>query len=367
MGKTTIEWTRGDDGSPGHTVNPIRARLNDAIGHYCEKVSAGCVNCYASRMQPRFGMPPFQQQRHLDVEPFFDATRLDEVLRRKKPTRWFWCDMTDLFGAWVPDAWIDQCFAVMALTPQHTHQLLTKRPERMREYVNSWSGLSGQQRSLRLRDVMYRGHPAEALIQRSAPAHVGDLAWPLPNVWAGVSCEDQPTADARIPILLQTPAAVRFVSAEPLLGPITLNPWLLSEHGRRLIGAQPGLDWLIVGGESGLKARPCDVAWIRRIVEQCRAAGVPAFVKQLGSNVRDRNDAGWDATSHVWADGADAGHPVEAHAWPDHIRGVAHNPNGWREEYQGAPVRVLLHDRKGGDFSEWPADLRVREFPTEAR
>lgn len=356
MGATSIEWT-------DRSVNPIRARLGGKVGHYCEKVSAGCAHCYASRMQSRFGMPPFQEQRRLDVEPFFDVTRLDEVLRRRKPTRWFWCDMSDLFGVWVSGDWIDQCFAVMALTPQHTHQILTKRPERMREYLahRYRRGAINNAACLRWNAPVW----SQAAGQK--PTLIGP-SWPLPNVWLGVSCEDQAAADARILTLRETPAAVRFVSLEPLLGPIDLyrGGWSLIEPLRSPSGKSwPGLDWVIVGGESGPNPRPCDVAWIRRIVEQCRAAGTAVFVKQLGSNIRDRNDAGWDATSHVWADGDDAGEPVEPRAWPDHTRGVEHNPRGWREEYQGAPVRVLLHSRKGGDPSEWPADLRVREWPRE--
>lgn len=340
MGKTTIEWTRGDDGSPGHTVNPIRARLNDAIGHYCEKVSAGCVNCYASRMQPRFGMPPFQQQRRLDVEPFFDATRLDEVLRRKKPTRWFWCDMTDLFGPWVPDAWIDQCFAVMALTPQHTHQILTKRPERMRSYLLT------PDRYTRIAAVIQNEHP-RLYVKR--PAH-----WPFSNVHLGVSCEDQPTADAMIPTLLETPAAVRFVSAEPLLGPINFTlrgdripgwdeDWrydvLSGEEwaGPRseLAEQSQSLNWVIVGGESGPSARPCDVAWIRAIVEQCRAAAVPCFLKQLGGRP-------------VVTEGS-----AIARAW------VASGATARMDDCGGIHCR----DRKGANPTEWPLDLRVREWP----
>ena len=322
MGATSIEWT-------DRSINPVRARLGAATGHYCEKVSAGWTHCYASRMQPRFGMPPFETQRRRDVQPFFDAARLNEVLRRKKPTRWFWCDMSDLFGSWVPDAWIDQCFAVMALTPQHTHQILTKRPERMRAYLNS-SPRPAQidAATLVLMDQGVINTSSPCLVQPHLPG--GVAGWPLPNVWLGTSVEDQATANARIPFLLDTPAAVRFVSAEPLLAPVDfvrggwsfLEPLRPPPGNRR--GWVRGLDWVIVGGESDPFARPCDVQWIRSIVEQCKEAGTACFVKQLGAK-----------------------------------------PCGWRSNSLG-PTIGTFHDRKGGDPDEWPADLRVRQFPKES-
>lgn len=127
MAKTSIEWT-------DFSVNPIRARLNGKVGHHCEKVSAGCKNCYSSRLQLRFGLPVFDASKRQSVEHFLDASKLEQVLRRKTPTKWFWCDMTDMFGDWVPDAWVAVCFGVMAATPWHTHQVLTKRPERARKW-----------------------------------------------------------------------------------------------------------------------------------------------------------------------------------------------------------------------------------------
>jgi hypothetical protein len=116
----------------------------------------------------------------------------------------------------------------------------------------------------------------------------------------------------------------------------------------------PGkIDWVIVGGESGRRARPFDVAWARGIVQQCRAAGIACFVKQLGANVRDRNDAGFEGN--------------EDDAWDfgtvDPVDVIEHDPDGYRQEWQGAPVRIRLRNRKGGDLAEWPVDLRVREFP----
>lgn len=187
-----------------------------------------------------------------------------------------------------------------------------------------------------------------------------------PNVWLGTSVEDQPRADERIPHLLRCPAAVRFLSCEPLLGPVDLrNPFYglfpeatptLDLHD--LPGGEPdeptadrsrGIHWVIVGGESGHGARPCDPRWVGAIVEQCRAAGVPAFVKQMGANVVTPNDRVEDQFN----DGR--------RGWPDPC--VEHDINGFREDFQGADCRIRLRDKKGGDWSEWPPDLRVREFP----
>jgi len=170
--------------------------------------------------------------------------------------------------------------------------------------------------------------------------------WPLSNVWLGVSVENQHFADERIPLLLQTPAAVRFISAEPLLGPVDLHSPVLEAD------SDGYLDWVIVGGESGAGARPFAVAWARSIVAQCQAAGVPVFVKQLGADVRDRNDAGFDGCSPT--------------SWPESIEerdAIEYELSGYREDWQGAEVRVHLRDRKGGDMAEWPSDLQVREFP----
>src|SRR5690606_26980225 len=130
--------------------------------------------------------------------------------------------------------------------------------------------------------------------------------------------------------------------------------------------ALPGIDWVIVGGESGPGARPCDIEWILSIVQQCKRAAVPVFVKQLGAFVVDRDDVGFEADRSVWAEGPDAGQPTDPRAWPRPVD-VEFDIHGFREEYQGAPVRVHLRDRKGGDPSEWPEDLRVRQWPEVKR
>lgn len=175
------------------------------------------------------------------------------------------------------------------------------------------------------------------------------LTMPLPNVWLGTSVENQHWADVRIPELLATPAAVRFLSCEPLLGPLSLtNLECFRDHfegeGWDLKPVRPGhmagLDWVIVGGESGLKARPFDLAWARSIVSQCRAAGVPVFVKQLGAKPFDQManyNEKWRTTFPSGADG----------------------------RYEANPLRfeARLKSRKGVLMAEWPEDLRVREWP----
>jgi protein gp37 len=336
MGKTSIEWC-------DHTINPIRARLNGRTGHHCVKVSPGCKNCYASRMQSRFGMPPFEVGKREGVEVFLDAGTLVEVLKRRKPTRYFWCDMSDLFGEWVPDETIAACFGVMAATPQHTHLVLTKRPERMVE----WFKWVEQHRA----STQYIPHETSVCVAAAEPI-VGPLgakcAWPLPNVWLGVSCEDQQRADERIPLLLQVPAAVRFVSAEPLLGPIdfrngTSNRWSVPTRDVDGVGVEwtdPGpnyipVDWVIVGGESGPGARPCNVEWIRSIVKQCAEAGTACFVKQLGAVPLVGSINGFTINQ------LDASQP----------------------QYGDDVVVARFKSRKGGDMDEWPEDLRVREMP----
>lgn len=261
-GSTGIEWTDA-------TWNPIRG---------CARVSEGCRNCYAEGVAKRFSGPgrPYHgliaRTGQWNGGVMVVEHLLDWPLRKRKPQRIFVNSMSDLFHEAVPDEWIDQIFAVMALAPQHTFQVLTKRPERMREYFAD----------LGLRAEMI-GIEAEAI--GGIDRHTEDLKqrWPLPlpNVWLGVSVEDQATADVRIPLLLQTPAAVRWVSAEPLLGPVDLlysafdGAWPFKEMGQ--------LDWVVVGGESGRNARPMHPYWARSLRDQCQAAGVPFLFKQWGN------------------------------------------------------------------------------------
>lgn len=338
MGKTSIEWT-------DHSINPIRARKDDAVGHYCEKVSDGCANCYASRLQSRFKMPTFGSGQKRDlVECFLDESKLAEVIRRRKPTRYFWCDMTDLFGEWVPHEWISDCVEVMVGTPHHSHQLLTKRPERMAALL---PGIFEDLQFKRIR----MGVGDQTLID-----HANSHSTP-PNIWVGTSVENQEQADKRIPELLKVPAAVRFLSCEPLLGPVGLKcirrgDWTIDSvsgwwttdvqcgpdvFGQGQCEQGPAIDWVIVGGESGRHARDCNVGDVRSILSQCREAGVACLVKQLGSRPYEIQER------------------------------VSRWPTGTSVDFvEDRIVRVSLNDSKGGDPSEWPEDLRVREFPEVA-
>lgn len=299
-----IEWTE-------KTWNPV-------VG--CSVVSPGCTNCYAMKMAARLeamageglddngygvrGTGPLDHYRgttkrskagpvwtgKLALAPEHIIT---EPLRRRKPTMYFVNSMSDLFHESVPDKWIDRVFAVMALCPQHTFQVLTKRSTRMREYM-------------RRHDIIGLRWAFQWLLIAGEPMPHPDEAveWSrsgLPNVWLGVSCERQQEADARIPDLLATPAAVRFVSAEPLLGPVDFTRlfmtngtggagrydalrgiWRPGDLDELRTSGQPRLDWIIVGGESGANARPMHPDWARSIRDQCVSAGVPFFFKQWG-------------------------------------------------------------------------------------
>lgn len=279
MAKTKIEWT-------DEVWNPVTG---------CSKVSHGCKYCYAERVFPR----PYPGRAFTDVRTH--PERLDAPLRWRKPRRVFVNSMSDLFHDDVPDDFINEVFAAMALAPQHTFQVLTKRPLRMKKYMTSWPDGAGRVHHIRsaVRRMLYgdrRDWSSDDPEWKRAMAAVA--VWPLPNVWLGVSVEDQETADYRIPFLLDTPAAVRWVSAEPLLGPVDLGKWLWSCCGNTTTGAeymgqreevccnQPEprdlLDWLVAGGESGPHARPMHPDWPRSLRDQCAAAGVPFFFKQHG-------------------------------------------------------------------------------------
>jgi protein gp37 len=240
--KSEIEWTDA-------TWNPVTG---------CSKVSEGCRNCYAEALSLRFGR---------SKKPWAAAFAAENVVlhpeRLKQPFKWreprtvFVNSMSDLFHEQIPDDYIGRIFRVMERTPQHTYQILTKRPERMRQW---YLGTEHHR----------RGEP------------------PLPNVWLGVSVEDQHAAHGRVPILLGTPAAVRFLSCEPLLAPVDLSLWLEESRSPEMDMIDSGrprhghLHWVIVGGESGPRRRPMDLNWARSLRDQCVSAGVPFFFKQVG-------------------------------------------------------------------------------------
>lgn len=257
---TTIEWTNA-------TWNPVRG---------CAIVSKGCTNCYAMRQAHRFSAPGGAYAGLTQLtkggpvwtgKVTLHPELLHQPWRWKKPRRIFVNSMSDLFHEDVPDDFIAQVWFTMACTQQHTFQILTKRPQRMLE----WLTRHGQ-------NAVFAGEEPE--YQESLKRH----GWPLRNVWLGVSVEDQASADERIPWLLQTPATVRWISAEPLLGPVRIERWLPA----KIIGGpgEPtleGLDWVVAGGESGHGARPTHPDWIRALRDQCAAAGVPFFFKQWGA------------------------------------------------------------------------------------
>jgi len=255
----------------------------------CTKVSDGCDHCYAERITERFhGKGAFAQ---VTLHP----ERLELPLRWRKPRRVFVNSMADVFHKDVPLEALARAWAVMAATPQHVYQILTKRHGRMHAVLSDpdgeFQGMVGEWRYL-------HGETDTTVLTPEDPS----WGWPLPNVHIGVSVEDQKHADLRIPALLDTPAAVRFLSCEPLLGPVGIERYLwldgastagpFYDHAGRYrggggIGGQTltsvpsrDLHWVIVGGESGSDSRPMELDWVRSLVSQCQHAAVPVFVKQ---------------------------------------------------------------------------------------
>jgi protein gp37 len=373
---SSIEWTDA-------TWNPV-------VG--CTPVSPGCLNCYAARMARRLeamGRPEYAPREvarraddHADCVECgrtgaveingADRTctaartvriaevrggravftgdvrtvpeRLTDPLGWRKPRMVFVDSMSDLFHEAVPFEFVDRVFAVMALCPQHTFQVLTKRPERMAEYLRTFFDSAGTLNEARHAELNNLGN---SLTEPPDHDSIASTPWPLPNVWLGTSIESD-EYHARAWKLLECPAAVRFLSLEPLIAPVDLDKWELLH--KAWIEKRPTMvryiDWVIVGGESGPGARQCDVAWIRSVVGQCKAAAVPVFVKQLGARPVVATDLD-----------------------PEHN---APPPGcGWIVEREGKVARgrasLILGDPKGGDPAEWPADLRVRQMPEATR
>lgn len=326
--RSSIEWTDA-------TWNPIRG----VKGKWsCVKVSPGCANCYAERMNVRFRGPAYKAGAD-DLR--LDEKVLTEPLRWKKPRRVFVCSMTDLFERRVHTDWIGRAFTVMAQARRQQFQVLTKHPRRMSEALTSAHFIS------------------EA-----------DGRMPLSNVWLGISAEDQKHLDERAPWLQHIPAAIRFLSLEPLLGPIDLGPLFGREPGydwrpcccaeidpadrpcmvcenRQEYGRESGIGWVIVGGESGPGARPMELAWARAIVRECKAAAVPVFVKQLGAWIKGPVRS-LRPNLYRLTDGRRFSPPI-----------IGASSGRCPYEYDA----FSLFDSKGGDPTEWPKDLRVREWP----
>ena len=262
-----ISWT-------DQTWNPI-------VG--CSKCSPGCKNCYAERMARRQAfMRPVCEYADVVGESGWNGktalvkSALTKPLHWKKPRRIFVCSMGDLFHESVPFEWIDQVFAIMALCPQYTFQLLTKRAERMADYIESLTTVDGAYRFTGMQP--YRAEQANKPLHKHAVNYRRRI--PLPNVWLGTTCENQEQADRRIPHLLRCPAAVRFISVEPMLS--DLDPFTLRNSGLGHIHVAKNIDWVICGGESGPNARPMHPDWVRSLRDQCVAAVVPFHFKQWG-------------------------------------------------------------------------------------
>lgn len=332
---TSIEWT-------DKTWNPVRG---------CSMVSEGCRNCYAMKVATRFSGPgqPYEglakDGKWTGKVKLIEAA-LEEPLRWRKPCRIFVNSMSDLFHEQLSFLEIARVFAVMASATlgchkhhdhedecwtgnKHTFQILTKRPERMREFIKEAPTIFAE-----------NFHPEEAICVSLEVGH-----WPLRNVWLGVSVEDQKAADERIPLLLEAGAAVRFLSCEPLLGPIDLRAF--TYYGSK-VGNNRGIDWVIVGGESGPQARPCGLEWVRHLADQCKMAGIPYFVKQLGRWILGEETGFGLPQKWMFPGGA---------VWVPGIIG----PDNYKRPDNA--VAFQLTDNKGGNWNDWPKDLRVRQFP----
>ena len=316
---TTIQWT-------DETWNPMTG---------CTKVSSGCKHCYAETVAKRLWKHQYGDGRKF-TDVMFHVERLRLPFLWRKPRRVFVNSMSDLFHEDLSDAMIDTVFAAMLLTPRHTYQVLTKRPKRMRSYlsdVNRMGLIQDQARVLAgtmkrygilTENVYYEIEHGFRLCSEV------DMLPYVPNVWLGVSVEDQETADLRIPLLINSPAYIRFLSVEPLLDHVSLMPYL--EMKRDGVLLHP-IEWVICGGESGNRARPCHVSWIDNVIQECDAVGVAVFVKQLGRRVA--------------TDGVVPG-------------------RGARIERDGSTDNAILWkmgDSKGGDMSEWCPSLQRRDFP----
>jgi len=354
--KTDISWCDS-------TWNPIRG---------CSRVSPGCEHCYAETTAHRYngvdknGKPLAYHGLTTDGkwngQIKFVAKHFLDPFKWKDSRKIFVNSMSDLFHENLEDNVIADIFMVMAMNERHTFQVLTKRAHRMYALLKE--------------DIFWTtvARKCEAWADKEEKVSGGGMmgfdAWieevrkrkALTNVWLGVSAEDQKRLKIRMPYLLSTPAAVRWVSAEPLLGPLDFGPvaeigsW--PDHGLFLRNpaewddwkywCTPGLDWLVIGGESGAGARPCELEWIRDLKNRMIEAKVPVFVKQLGKVVY------YNGMSGCSPDG-------KSEHWPKtfikHECKLASESYGWR---------VHLHDDHGGDMAEWPEDMRVQEFPAGA-
>jgi protein gp37 len=363
--KTTIEWAT-------RSWNPVRG---------CSRVSPGCDNCYAMGQAHRFAGPgkPYEglttiRKGKVDWSGTarFIPAALDEPLRWRKPERVFVNSMSDLFHHSLTDAEILRVWMVMARCPQHEFLVLTKRPERALKWLTRWADVGHPDAEIHLaggpaevrakhtegRALMWAevldgmGEPPPGAAFPTYDWQGGIRWWPveLPNVWLGVSVENQATADERIRLLLECPAAVHWVSAEPLLGPVDLEhvnslagPWnaLRPSITPTTIDNPRRVDWVVVGGESGPGARKMNIAWLRSVVERCQAAGVPVFCKQFGAKPYENSaldvtvggpKSGMAKSARMLEDGS-----VDFERWMKHRKGadLTEIPGDWPREFPG--------------------------------
>jgi protein gp37 len=343
MAKTQIEWS-------DYTWNPT-------IG--CSLVSPGCTNCYAMRVADRFragtvydgltkvvnGNPVWTGDVKLTHEK-----NLTVPLRWKRPRRIFVNSMSDLFHENIPDEWIDRIFAVMALSSRHTYQVLTKRPERMRNYISRLAG-SIEPIEAQARALGYTFH-FEGF---------STLPWPIPNIWLGVSVEDQKRADERIPVLLDIPARIHFLSMEPLLGPVILNPLYMPAKVAAPQGTYkyvgPQVRWIVVGGESGPRARPMHPDWARSLRDQCVAADVSYFFKQWGAwKPLEVGESQGGNVHFVLRDPSDRRNPMsECFHMPHSVEACITEPEyGWRYPVKNVGKKAAGRLLDGLTWDEFP-------------
>lgn len=337
--KTKIEWTDA-------TWNPIRG---------CSRVSDGCRNCYAEKVAYRFSGPGLPYEGLIAKGGQWNGKitvadhLIDEPLKWKKPKRIFVNSMSDLFHENIPDETILAIFTTMAKARHHTFQILTKRPQRMHDILHRW-----QAAGITLRE----GHGAA-----------------LPNVWLLVSVEDQQTANERIPLLLRTPAAVRGISAEPLLGAIDLNAIVYekTDSSENILDSlfcedhpddcgpigTATLDWVVAGGESGRGARPSRPDWFRQLRDQCKAARTPFFFKQWGEWLPGERIP--EKTTYARCD--------NGHVMTDNGRSSRDNFKTHPDKHSGDLIALKIGKKNAGrllDGQEWnqfPGDMEYIDIP----
>lgn len=294
--KTGIQWT-------DHTFNPVWG---------CTRVSQGCVHCYAETFANRMGVGwgPRADRRTFGDKHWSEPLKWNrQAVATGKRRKVFCGSMCDIFEDHpITAAQLPRLMQLIYATPMLDWLLLTKRPHRAARYLSAW------------------------LAEQDGPESPAGTV--KPSWWLGTSIEDQPTADERLVQLFNAPASLYFASYEPALAGVDLGMYL-SRRGLMGFDSLPGLEWVIVGGESGAGARPFDLAWAREAIRKCRIARVPVFIKQMGAKPYD----GFLSTSEL------LDYPAPR--------------NG------GEPVRrrLVLRDHKGDDMAEWPPDLRIREFP----